>query len=301
MDGGEREKAMATSIKQIVKHTSRRKGRFGLSLGRGKNVGAGAHEATGRKLSGDVKILSKNPGVEVNGDGNGNGNGRRETSSSVEPAVRVLDSTSPEQSHGSGTATSNTSHSPQAESTHSSSSAPVLAPKAAPSIPPSDAILLMHFLDHVFPLQYPMYHPSIVSGGRGWFLSLLLRTKPLYHAALALSSYHHGTVVYAHAKERACGGSSLRVGNRAHSGGVGAGNGSTGEEGKTWMGCPAQEKHIQICLKEFQEQIEESKRWVDEQTCPKDSLGFLGCVVQLTYFEVCSFLLSDILCRLDGT
>jgi hypothetical protein len=64
MDGGEREKAMATSIKQIVKHTSRRKGRFGLSLGRGKNVGAGAHEATGRKLSGDVKILSTSAGLD---------------------------------------------------------------------------------------------------------------------------------------------------------------------------------------------------------------------------------------------
>lgn len=34
MDNGEREKAMANSIKQIVKKTSRHKGRLGLSIGR---------------------------------------------------------------------------------------------------------------------------------------------------------------------------------------------------------------------------------------------------------------------------
>ena len=34
MDGGEREKAMAHNIKQIVKKTSRHKGRLGISLSR---------------------------------------------------------------------------------------------------------------------------------------------------------------------------------------------------------------------------------------------------------------------------
>lgn len=32
MDNGEKEKAMAHSIKQVVKHTSRRKGRLGVSI-----------------------------------------------------------------------------------------------------------------------------------------------------------------------------------------------------------------------------------------------------------------------------
>lgn len=53
------------------------------------------------------------------------------------------------------------------------------------------ARLLMHFLDHVFPLEFPFYNPSMFEGGRGWILSLLMRTKPLYHAALSISAYHH--------------------------------------------------------------------------------------------------------------
>ncbi|KAF2427555.1 hypothetical protein EJ08DRAFT_592791 [Tothia fuscella] len=53
-----------------------------------------------------------------------------------------------------------------------------------------DSTLLMLFLDHIFPLQFPFYQPDIFEGGRGWLLSLLLRTKPLYHAALALAAFH---------------------------------------------------------------------------------------------------------------
>ena len=55
---------------------------------------------------------------------------------------------------------------------------------AASTTLPDDSILLMHFLDSVFPLQYPMYKPEISEGERGWLLSLLLRAKSFYHAAL---------------------------------------------------------------------------------------------------------------------
>lgn len=271
---------MANSIKSIVKHTSRRKGRFGFSVGRSKEKDGPA---------GDVKLAPK---ADVTGLGGGVGRGeegRREGSSSAEPQVvgagrgsSIGTGASPD-THG--TASSNTSYSPQPEPT----ATPFTTP--APAIPASEAMLLMHFLDNVFPLQYPMYHPTVVSGGRGWFLSLLLRTKPLYHAALALSSYHHGTVVYAHAKDAACGGQSAFNGVGIGFGSDEAGhgpllNGGGRREEGTWVGCPAQEKHIQISLKAFQEQIEESKRWMSEQTCPRDTLGFMGCVVQLTYFEV---------------
>ena len=54
--------------------------------------------------------------------------------------------------------------------------------------------LLMHFLDHVFPIEFPFYNPSIFEGGRGWLLSLLMRTRPLYHAALSVSAYHHSAL-----------------------------------------------------------------------------------------------------------
>ncbi|KAF7908754.1 uncharacterized protein EAF01_004509 [Botrytis porri] len=53
-----------------------------------------------------------------------------------------------------------------------------------------EASLLMHYLDIVFPLQFRFYRPLASEGGRGWLLSILLQTKPLYHAALSLSAYH---------------------------------------------------------------------------------------------------------------
>lgn len=63
------------------------------------------------------------------------------------------------------------------------------------SVSAEEAALLMHFLDNIFPLQYPLFKPGILEGGRGWLLSLLLQTNPLYYAALALSTYHRRTMM----------------------------------------------------------------------------------------------------------
>jgi hypothetical protein len=52
----------------------------------------------------------------------------------------------------------------------------------------------MHYLDYVFPLQFRFYEASPFDGGRGWLLSILLRTKPLYYAAITLSAYHRQSV-----------------------------------------------------------------------------------------------------------
>lgn len=54
--------------------------------------------------------------------------------------------------------------------------------------------LLMHYLDHVFPLQFPFYQPSIWNGGRGWLLFTLMQTKPLYYAALSFAAYHRQSI-----------------------------------------------------------------------------------------------------------
>lgn len=65
--------------------------------------------------------------------------------------------------------------------------------------------LFMHYLDHVFPLQFRFYTPSICDGGRGWLFSILIRTKPLYHAALTLAAYHkQATSCPARAKTESC-------------------------------------------------------------------------------------------------
>ena len=58
-----------------------------------------------------------------------------------------------------------------------------------------EANLIMHYLDHVFYIQFRFHTPSIAAGGRGWFLSLLTRTKPLYHAALSLSAFHQQSLM----------------------------------------------------------------------------------------------------------
>jgi hypothetical protein len=52
-----------------------------------------------------------------------------------------------------------------------------------------EASLLMYYMDYVFPLQFRMYDPTAIEGGRGWLLSLLLRTPPMYHMTLALSAH----------------------------------------------------------------------------------------------------------------
>jgi hypothetical protein len=64
------------------------------------------------------------------------------------------------------------------------------ASQPQPTLREKEAELLMHYLDYVFPLQFPFYKHSAISGGRGWLLSLLLQLEPLYHAALSLSCYH---------------------------------------------------------------------------------------------------------------
>lgn len=51
-----------------------------------------------------------------------------------------------------------------------------------------EASLLMHYLDHVFPYQYPCYDKAKWS--RGWLLWLLSRNGPLYRASLGLAAFH---------------------------------------------------------------------------------------------------------------
>jgi hypothetical protein len=90
---------------------------------------------------------------------------------------------------------SNLSRQPQSSSTASPISSRTSStyhepPTTLGSTLEDEQILLMHYLDHVFVLQFPFYEPTIKEGGRGWLLSILMRTKPLYYAALTLAAYH---------------------------------------------------------------------------------------------------------------
>jgi hypothetical protein len=57
--------------------------------------------------------------------------------------------------------------------------------------------LLMHYLDHVFYVQYPFYH-SGSRQGRGWLFSILRRAKSAYYTALALSEHHQYSTLPQH-------------------------------------------------------------------------------------------------------
>jgi hypothetical protein len=122
--------------------------------------------------------------------------------------------------------------------------------------------LLMHFLDEVFPLQYPMYRPHIFEGGRGWLLGLLLRTKPLYHASLALSSYHRRMSIHEKLSERCRALSFVRQGEQ-----------------------------LQACLVEVQHAIRSVDRFV-QHGAPSDGMGVVSSIVQLVFFEV-NFMLYE--------
>jgi hypothetical protein len=58
-----------------------------------------------------------------------------------------------------------------------------------------ESLLLMHYLDEVFPLQFPFYNPPIAEGGRGWILGLLKQTKPVHDAALSLAAGHRQSIL----------------------------------------------------------------------------------------------------------
>jgi len=119
-----------------------------------------------------------------------------------------------------------------------------------------ESILLMHFLDVVFPLQYPMYNSGIAGGGRGWLLSLLFKNKPLYHASLALSSYHRGVIMLSQ-RRQLCQKASTTV----------------------------QEQHLAICLSEFQDSIKTVGTYV-AGSCATRGFGILASMVQLVFFDV---------------
>ena len=75
-------------------------------------------------------------------------------------------------------------------------SVPNKANQEAKGLDYQDAELLMHYFDHVFPLQFRFYQRAGRAVNRGWLLWLLVRTGPLYHAALSLSALHQFTLRY---------------------------------------------------------------------------------------------------------
>ena len=121
-----------------------------------------------------------------------------------------------------------------------------------------ESTLLMNYLDHVFPLQFNCYVPPVVELGRGWLLALLTRTKPLYHAALALSAFYIHSVI------------------------LKTGKGRTRCMHNHWE---AMKSYHALAFQELQIQISASNHG-EKVASLKENIEILACIIQLISFEV---------------
>ncbi|KAL3422756.1 hypothetical protein PVAG01_06912 [Phlyctema vagabunda] len=119
-----------------------------------------------------------------------------------------------------------------------------------------EASLMMHYLDNVFFLQFRFHTPSLSAGGRGWLLSLLTRTKPLYHAALSLSALHQQSLL--------CLGQDQAQMDTFHE----------------------LERHHNLTLQELQLFIRAQSENASEQGRFKGNIQILACMVELISFEL---------------
>jgi C6 transcription factor Pro1 len=122
-----------------------------------------------------------------------------------------------------------------------------------------ESCILMHYLDFVFPLQFPFYRPHPTEGGRGWLLSLILGIPAFFYTVLSLSEYHiQASTTYDPVSPR-----DLNI-------------------------LEDIERHYTLALRGLRHHIEdsESTRKTNDKTI---QIGSLGCIIQLISFEVSSY------------
>ena len=120
-----------------------------------------------------------------------------------------------------------------------------------------EADLIMHYLDHVFYIQFRFYVPSVSTGGRGWVLSLITKTKPLYHAALSLAAFHQQSLMLQE-------------------------NGGS----DNCLSLVELEQQHNLTLQEMQRYIQVRCKSSDTSSVSDVNVQILACVVQLISFEV---------------
>jgi hypothetical protein len=60
--------------------------------------------------------------------------------------------------------------------------------RARLAIGQSDALLVMFYLDNLFPFLFPFYHPPLLEGGRAWILEMIICSPVVKQALLCQSS-----------------------------------------------------------------------------------------------------------------
>ncbi|KAK1965419.1 hypothetical protein LY78DRAFT_637560 [Colletotrichum sublineola] len=159
MDGGERQKEMADSLKKQVKiqANNRRERKYLQSLDVDGNHIPGSDD--GDQAMPPVPPLSLDGGSSNANDSNSPSTVNDTPGDSSSPAFHMGSSNSP------------------------------------PFTDDSNLTFLMIYLDYVFPFLFPFYKPALLEGGRGWLLNVLNHNKALYHTALGLSSHFFGVVL----------------------------------------------------------------------------------------------------------
>lgn len=114
-----------------------------------------------------------------------------------------------------------------------------------------EASLLMVYLDHGFPQQFPFYHPTLQQGGRAWLLPLLTSTKPVYYASLALGALYWRKSL------------------------LGRESNSLARQLKQ-----DEEQSLILALREF-------RLFMSEPMDTDDCLSALACIMQMVAYEVC--------------
>jgi hypothetical protein len=184
MDGGMRENETAAKIRHHVKQERVRRRR--LQIEEKRRLDRLQERA---KVEGSEKA-AENLDERINGE-----TGSATTLSSVTLRDKSVEATGSInsvylQEHFNRPKHRNSSQSSQSSTNTSSPQNPENRLVSAKIIDEEEEGLLMHYLDYVFPLQFRFYEASPSNGGRGWLLSILLRTKPLYYAAITLAAYH---------------------------------------------------------------------------------------------------------------
>jgi hypothetical protein len=182
MDGGEREKQAAAETRRLIKNAARRE------------------SASNQRRSASNAPSSRQPPTQNANSPSGTdiSNAVLHGSAQSDDVTSSLGGTrsdgglwEPKIGSGSNSATSvaTLSRNENFEGAIDSASPQPVEHSLPQALKGREASLLMYYLDFVFPLQFKMYDPTAAEGGRGWLLSLLLRTPPLYHMTLALSAH----------------------------------------------------------------------------------------------------------------
>jgi hypothetical protein len=179
MDGGEQEKAKSAEVRRDIKNATRRDGAAA------SHTPALVQELSPRvspTLDSETHTLPRHRGeIDSTLSTGTNQSDRQLLNSMLGLNVDLVGSTTSGTYRGSG------SHG--LGRTPTSEGSADIEQRLIPVIKEQDASLLMYYMDCVFPMQFKMYNPAPVEGGRGWLLSMLLRTPPLYYMSLALAAH----------------------------------------------------------------------------------------------------------------